>query len=820
MGDKGLKGVVTASLFGIPLPLCSCSIIPVSVALRKKGASLPAIQSFLISTPETGVDSIFVTWAVLGPIMAIIRPVASFFTALCAGIFTIGIIRQEEPKPIPIHNSAEHTHDHSHGCCEGHDHGQDFEEDTGYVGFNKICASLKWSIIRSWYNLRSWRLLNSWYKPEIIGEKYVPPHPPMPDAEGVPHFSKICKKMMRFSCIELTDDLALPLLIGIFLSGIILTFFPSDLSAYGMSDGFLPYFVMLAAGIPIYMCATASTPIAASLVAKGISPGAGLVFLLSGPATNATALTMLLQQFGSRFVSIYLGSIAVCSLLSGLALDFLLIKTGWQIAPSLEFKGDNSWTFIMWTCGIFLAILIAWRFANGAFKVGYKTLAVNLQPFVTPITKPIAAWIQNPTRFHQCLHSPKGTSILCIVILLYIASGFATVPPGARGYARICKKVYAKDLQPGLHYALPWPFGAIDVFQIEAVRRLTVGTKQTTSPTAVHTNTTDKKNLSFNWHPSGSWKIQKTPQAEYLAGDENLVNLIFTVQYKITNGYNYFYQVENPEIIIDKYLQAVSREYVATSKIDPLLNHQRTDFENFTMGHLQDHIDSPKHFQNTNEHTLIQVNHNPNEKSHNIDHVDDKHIDHHNLNKETENHDLSGNPDNILITKTDTQLVNSKKSFAATNDRHLPNITQTKKSLEKGLGIQIISVSLVDVHPPQEAATAFRDVSSAKEDRETYRLKSLEYYAKVVPRARGNAAIETMVAKANSIAEAAIARGSSSSLISQAAVVKDNRSILQDLLWFESSERALENKKIFIFPHQVTPQDFVVWRKRERNNKK
>ena len=74
---------------------------------------------------------------------------------------------------------------------------------------------------------------------------------------------------------------------------------------------------MLGVGIPLYICASASTPVAAALVLKGLSPGAALVFLLAGPATNAATITVVVRYFGKVATLIYLASIAVCSLFLG-----------------------------------------------------------------------------------------------------------------------------------------------------------------------------------------------------------------------------------------------------------------------------------------------------------------------------------------------------------------------------------------------------------------------------------------------------------------------------------------------------------------------
>lgn len=99
MGGSGLGSVVRAAAIGAPLPLCSCGVIPVALYLRKEGASRGAVQSFLISTPETGVDSISITYALMGPFMAVVRPVAAVVTAVAAGLGERLFGAPEEPAP-------------------------------------------------------------------------------------------------------------------------------------------------------------------------------------------------------------------------------------------------------------------------------------------------------------------------------------------------------------------------------------------------------------------------------------------------------------------------------------------------------------------------------------------------------------------------------------------------------------------------------------------------------------------------------------------------------------------------------------------------
>jgi uncharacterized membrane protein YraQ (UPF0718 family) len=264
LGGGGMKGVAKAALLGIPLPLCSCGVIPTALELRRQGASRGATLSFLISTPETGVDSLAITYALLDPIYTLFRPVAAFTTALVTGGLATLIDREEQPSASEAEVCS---------VCEG-------DNGDGHT--------------------------------HTLGEKL--------------------SRALRYGFGDLLGDIALWLVIGIGLAGLITALIPESFFRTWIGTGIGSMVVMLAFGMPIYICATASTPIAAAMIAKGLNPGAALVFLLAGPATNAATMTMVLRYLGARAAAVYLGSIAVVSVLLGLALNAVYSSAG--IEPS------------------------------------------------------------------------------------------------------------------------------------------------------------------------------------------------------------------------------------------------------------------------------------------------------------------------------------------------------------------------------------------------------------------------------------------------------------------------------------------------------
>lgn len=289
LGGDDLRSVGWAALSGIPLPLCSCGVVPTAIGLRQQGASKPATVAFLISTPESGIDSIAVTYALLGPVMAIIRPVAAFITAFVAGAAQILFDVR----------------------------GTKFEGQNANIA-QRTSNTEQPSI---WLKLRSG---------------------------------------MHYAFIILLRDISGWFLIGIVLGGIISYAVPESFVRNYLGTGWQAMFVMLAIGIPIYICASASTPIAAALIAKGMSPGAALVFLLAGPATNLASLPILVKFLGKRAVAIYLGAIAICTLLIGMGANFLFAHWGLSVTLAAVHDHHVMSPWVHTWCAVVLLALIAY----------------------------------------------------------------------------------------------------------------------------------------------------------------------------------------------------------------------------------------------------------------------------------------------------------------------------------------------------------------------------------------------------------------------------------------------------------------------------
>ena len=255
LGGKGWRSVLKASVFGVPLPLCSCGVVPVAASLRRHGASRGATTAFLLSTPQTGVDSVLVTLGLLGPVFAVFRPLAALITGVVGGCVVDAV-----------------------------EHGDAANQDSAPVCSDECCAT-------------------------VHGEGKL-------------------KKMLRYGFVVLPRDIGRAMGVGLVLAGIIAVAVPNDFFTGTLGSGVWAMLLMMVVAIPVYVCATASVPIAAALIAKGVSPGVALVFLIAGPATNAATLTTIWKVLGRRTTLTYLATVAAAALLSGLMLDYLFTVSG------------------------------------------------------------------------------------------------------------------------------------------------------------------------------------------------------------------------------------------------------------------------------------------------------------------------------------------------------------------------------------------------------------------------------------------------------------------------------------------------------------
>lgn len=267
LAPKRLSSIIKATLIGIPLPLCSCGVLPVAKSLSKSGASKGSVSAFLISTPEIGVDSFLLSYGILGAPFAFLRLISATITSLFVGI----IINYFDNK-IKTNNREEDRKEQSCASCCNH------EESTKEPS-NK---------------------------------------------------ENIVKKLIH-SFLDLSKDLSTPLMIGFTISALVASIFSPQSVAIIKDNLPLSYIIIGLSSSLLYICATSSTPLALILLNLGFSPGSILILLLLGPATNSTTFLVLKQIIGTKFTFIFfistlLITLSIAGLVDNLSMFNLTFK--------------------------------------------------------------------------------------------------------------------------------------------------------------------------------------------------------------------------------------------------------------------------------------------------------------------------------------------------------------------------------------------------------------------------------------------------------------------------------------------------------------
>ncbi|WP_175623889.1 SO_0444 family Cu/Zn efflux transporter [Pseudocolwellia agarivorans] len=318
LGKEGFLTTVKAALIGAPMPLCSCGVIPAALGLRRAGASKSATTAFLVSTPETGVDSISVSYVLLGPFMAIIRPIAAICSAIVAGV----LVGSEKIIPVEHKDSGSEKAE-SVSCCS-----------KKSEPVEKSCCSKE---------------------PEPV-EKSCCAKSDISDLTANSHWNKFSQAVV-YSSTTLLADTAKWLMVGLFFAALVQTYIPADFFLQ-WGSGILAMVVVILVSIPMYICATASTPIAAGLLLSGVSPGAVLVFMLAGPATNIATLGIVANELGRRAVVAYLVGVVGVAVLFGLLTDYLVEHYHIQVAPMLGEHHEVLPLWLTYLTSIILAVLL------------------------------------------------------------------------------------------------------------------------------------------------------------------------------------------------------------------------------------------------------------------------------------------------------------------------------------------------------------------------------------------------------------------------------------------------------------------------------
>ena len=526
-GQGRVRSIFVASLLGIPLPLCSCSVLPTALALRKRGAGRGATIAFLVSTPETGIDSIALTYGLMDPLMAVFRPFAALVTAITAGFASEALGGKD---PVPAVGGE--TPGPSCGCGP-----EDEAAPASAPAADAADAG-----------------------PEPVGNHGQEHNVLAREERQAQHLAGLSlaarlRQGFRGAFVELFDETSHWMLGGLVISAVIAVALPAEIVTRYLSSGPVPLLIMLLIGIPLYICASASTPIAAALVLKGLSPGAALVFLLAGPATNIGSLAILSRFLGRRVTAVYLATIAVMSLALGVLLDGIYRAA--KIDPSAvvaEARMLPAW--VTWPAAAAFAVLLFLSFRRTAPPPEFQSIGGGLERLLG-------------FRLSARL---LGRLAGVLVIVWLVSLSVVVVPPGYRGLVTAFGAPAGDPREPGLHFKWPAPFGKAQVVSAYGVRRIEIGFRSgtpalesgTAPPQAEDLRTLEEESL-------------------FVTGDENLVSTRCTVQYRVPDPAAFIWNFGSPEEVLRLEAIAALLDVLAAYPIDGVYTDDRAKVERLAL---------------------------------------------------------------------------------------------------------------------------------------------------------------------------------------------------------------------------------------------
>src|SRR6266446_2711364 len=674
VGTGKIKSVLWGSVVGAPIPLCSCGVLPTALGLRKQGATPGATVAFLVATPETGVDSISLTYALTDPVMTVFRPVAGVITAIAAGLATnlFGAPRATEPPLEAAKTQAAGDEGCQHaGDPGGHDHAHRHDHHNDHVG-------------------RS----NS-----------------LPDSGAGWTAVDTTRRIIRYGFVELLDDVSWWLVLGIVLSAVVVVAIPVQLFDGMWGGGIASMVLMLVLSIPLYACASCSTPMAAALAIKGLSPGAVLVFLLAGPATNIGSLVVLLKVLGRHAVVAYLVAVVIMTLAAGFALN--AIYHAWGLDPRATFG----------TAAGFVPDLI--KEAGAVLLTGLLILSMCR-------THVPNEWVWLRDRAAQLTGiavTPRGLGFAAAVgaAILWLGSGLFTVGPSEVGMRLRFGRILASDLEPGLHLRWPWPFENHRLIAQNLAQRLEFGLPPERAREEA-TRAQLRSRLAFGSNPgpqqaSRVWFQKETAPGDsfLLTGDSNLIDLRSTAQYRVNDALAFAYHLAEPEALVRSTILAALRGAVATRAIDAVYTTAREEIERETRATAQSMLDRYQ------------------------------------------------------------------------------------------AGIEVLSVSLLYDHPPDEVHDAFRDVASALEDKlRTINLANV-FAVEKINQAKGEATAMTEGALAFKEQRTAGAQADADAFALRLEAYKHAPRLTQFRLQLETLEDVLPGMRKFVRPGSGDVKEFDMW---------
>jgi uncharacterized membrane protein YraQ (UPF0718 family)/regulator of protease activity HflC (stomatin/prohibitin superfamily) len=688
---RGLKAIALGIVAGMPLPICSCGLIPLAIALRRRHAHPETVASFVVSTPETSLDAVGLTAALLGLPFALLRVLAGLTAALLAGIFVIAI------EAWPPRKEREHDGDIASGDLHEHDAGAHSQPE--------------W-----WHRLVAWarRTWTEWFGHERkppVGEAPTEISAPPP---GRARVRRTLIEAARIGFIETLDEIAWTLLLGFALSAVVLAFLPNDFAAR-IPGGLLGQTLFgLALSLPLYVCASGSIPLAAALLAKGLSPVAVLAIFLIGPLTNPAMLLVLSRSFGRRFVAALIIAGLIAAIVFGGIMAIVAKTPAVQAAQETQLAGAvGGWD-------IFFSIIFVPLFALSLARAGVRRAASDIRlAFASIVPAEARRAIGSLARRIWTRRARVGWIGAGVAAGAWILSGCAVIPEGRVGFAEVFGKADQRPVQPGLRWTLPRPFGRVTVVDSGAVIDVSVGFR----PDAAEEGAWSDPSLltpaaDSGWHAAYTSSGSRPEESTYVTGDLNLVESKAGIHLLISDARTFAYQGGDPIETVRSLYQASLRELLAQRPIDDTLTAARSWIEQAARRDLQ------------------------------------------------------------------------RRLTAA----HIP--------------LQALSVNLLDLHPPDASVRAFRDISSALEDRETRIHQARGKAGAALPAARGEAAMLFANAQADRGENVARASGVSIAFAVQADVARKSGTAVRSMLRWDALDHLLIGKRIVLFPHG-TARDLV-----------
>jgi len=495
LGERSLRSAAVAAVLGAPMPLCSCGVLPTALSLRRKGASRESTLAFLITTPETGIDSMAMTLAYFGPVLAIVRPLVAIATGLVAAFLSLHDSASDDGAIAPITvPGAASGHETSWGSGEG--------------------------------------------RAPLLGR-----------AETV------IRHAAHYAFVDLLGELAFWLALAFVTTGVLAAVLPADFFARLFPSSFAGIVALAILGIPLYVCASASTPLAALFVAKGASAGAALVFLLVGPATNAATLATVTRLFGRSTLRIYLGSIIAIAIGAGVLLDLVAPGLGHGIRVGTAAASDPL-RLPKVGAALVLGVLIVESLRRTGMGQGLRELAENARA---------ASQAVRALRPRAIVASRAVQIVALLWVISAVVGGFTSVPPGARAVVQRLGRVAGTPREPGLVFATPF-IDRVNVVPLDEVRERPVG---------------------YRTAPGRLNRMPVLEEALFVTADENVIDLHAEVQYRVADPVPYQLAVEAPADVLAALVRARLVEAMAGRPIDLVYTNDRAEVEATLLGRVR-----------------------------------------------------------------------------------------------------------------------------------------------------------------------------------------------------------------------------------------